>query len=281
MSVTGTFFFHASARHKKEFTLTEQELTELISSHHAERKDDLQWIKLAGFGALESAKKSLRHDANVQWISGVEGDYDCDKSAIKYSFDEAVQICEDAGIEAIVYTTPSHQPESPHFRVLCPFVDRYEPRQRSGFMARLNGLFRGAFAAESFTLSQSYYIGYTTNGAGGGEHHQVEYIEGQDLAKRADLDAEAIGPKNKQQKGDGSGEYEYVEFPDLINLFCSGGDFHPLLPPIIGTIVSRGTPRSACVAVMRGMFELAMQQRPDISGRWNEVVEVVDWVYNK
>jgi hypothetical protein len=279
--ITGTFFFHASARHKQDFVLTPQELSELIRTHSAPHKDDLQWIKLAGFGALLSPGKSLRHDGNVNYVTGVEGDYDSDKSAVKISFDEAVQILEDNEVESIIYTTPSHTPEQPHFRVLCPFYKRHQPKDRARFMARLNGLFRGAFARESFTLSQSYYIGFVTNGSGGGAHHQVEYIAGHDLDGLDHLDAGAVWPQDKKPKTDGSGDYETVEFPELINLLCSGGDFHPLLPPIIGTMVARGTPRPACVGLMRGMFELALAQRPDIEPRWNEVLEVIDWVYKK
>jgi RecA-family ATPase len=282
-AIVGTFFFHHSARHKQDFSLSPQELSELIRSHNKPQKADLQWIKLAGFGALESEKKSLRHDANVNWISGIEGDYDSEKSPLKISFDEAVQTLEDAGIECIVYTTPSHTPQSPHWRVLAPFAERYQPIERDRFMARLNGMFRGAFAPESFTLSQSYYIGYVSNGAGAGQHHQVEYIEGQagrsDLARRDDLDAGAIGPKNKQKTA--SGDYEYVNFPELLNILTSGGDYHPVLPPIVGTIASRGAPKQLCIELMLGLFETALRKRPEIRERWKEVLEVVDWVYSK
>ena len=39
-------------------------------------KSACPWIKLATFGDKRSPKNSLRHDANVLAISGVEGDYD-------------------------------------------------------------------------------------------------------------------------------------------------------------------------------------------------------------
>lgn len=278
---SGTFFFHHGARNKAEFSLTPEALVELIRTHNKPSKDDLQWIKLAGFGELRSSKDSLRHNGNVRFVTGVEGDYDCEKSHIKMSFDEAVQRIEDAGLEAIVYTTPSHTPQNPHFRVLCPLSDRYKPVERDRFMARLNGVFDGAFAPESFVLSQSFYFGWVSNGHGGPpEFYQVEHIEGQLIDKRDDLDAKAQGPKNKQKTGE-DGEYEYVDFPALIRILVGGGDYHPILPPLIGTIASRGHSRQECKETMRGLFEAACLQRPDISSRWKEVIEVIDYVYNK
>ena len=40
------------------------------------RRNGLPWLKLAPFGDMRRAKGSLRHDANVLAITGVEADYD-------------------------------------------------------------------------------------------------------------------------------------------------------------------------------------------------------------
>ena len=64
-----------------------------------------------------------------------------------------------AGILAIIYTSPSHTEASPRWRVLAPLSQPWWVRPRGRFLARLNGVFGGVFANESWTLSQSYYYG--------------------------------------------------------------------------------------------------------------------------
>ena len=78
-----------------------------IVTTSAGKKDDLPWLKLAKFGDEKSADKSLRHDANVNLITGIELDYDKKEMA----FDEAVRVIEAARLYALLYTTPSHTNE--------------------------------------------------------------------------------------------------------------------------------------------------------------------------
>ena len=93
--------------------------------------------------------------ANVVSISGIEADYDGEE----ISFEEATKIVEAARLSALLYTSPSHTEEKPRWRVLCPTSRDLPPEQRAKLVARLNGIFGGVFAPESFTLSQSYYYG--------------------------------------------------------------------------------------------------------------------------
>lgn len=271
-SVTGTFFFHADARHKEDFTLDTAQLLDLIRSHHAPRKEDLRWIKLAGFGQLLSKRGSLRHDKNVQFISGVEADYDDGRM----TFDEAVQLIADAGIEAIAYTSPSHTPEHPRWRVLCPFVDRWKPNERSKFLARLNGILHGVIANESWTLSQSYYIGFTDP-----EWHQVEYFSGDDLARRDNLDAGAIGKTGKQRTGtsrsDSYGDYEGLD--DLIENIRTGKSLHPSVTAIAGKCARNNVPKQFCLDLIGYAFDRADTDR--YGNRWKECVDAVDDIYSK
>src|SRR5262245_30041161 len=56
-----------------------EDLTELatqILSIVRGAKAELPWIKLARFGDAASDKGCLRHDLNVDWISGIECDID-------------------------------------------------------------------------------------------------------------------------------------------------------------------------------------------------------------
>ena len=118
-------------------------------------KASCPWIKLATFGNLRTKNNSLRHNANVVAISGVEGDYDGGQIAPE----QAVEMLERHSIRAIVYTSPSHRPDVPRWRVLAPCSKQHSPLARTALLARVNGALGGILAPESFTLSQSYYFG--------------------------------------------------------------------------------------------------------------------------
>ena len=91
---------------------------------------------------------------------GIEGDYDGELLPVA----QGVEILRLAGIESLVYTSPSYTDAKPRFRVLCPLSKPCSPQERIVYLARLNGVFGGIFANESFTLSQSYYFGSIANG---------------------------------------------------------------------------------------------------------------------
>lgn len=53
-----------------------EDLADVIRSPTAASKGGLPLLKLAGYGDLPTDKDCLRHDANVEWISGCELDID-------------------------------------------------------------------------------------------------------------------------------------------------------------------------------------------------------------
>lgn len=112
-------------------------------------------LKLATFGDARTAKGSLRHDANVTGIYGVEGDHD----ASTMTPEEAILLLQQAGIEALIYTSPSHTAAAPRWRVLAPTSQPYAPAAHRELVGRLNAVLRSAFSSESFALSQAYYYG--------------------------------------------------------------------------------------------------------------------------
>ena len=120
-----------------------------------DRKDHCPWIKLAKFGNQRSEKNCLRHDANVQYITGLEGDYD----AGLVTMEQAIEMLEKHGIRAAVYPSPSSTAEKPRWRVICPLSEQRPPGERAALVARLNGALGAILAVESFVLSQSYYFG--------------------------------------------------------------------------------------------------------------------------
>lgn len=156
---------------------TMRALVKAIKERKAPSKEQLFWLKLGRFGDKATENGALRNNENLIEIEGLEGDYD----GKRVSFETAVEVAEKAGLACIIYTSPSHTPEEPKWRVLAPFSTALEPIERDALMGRLNGLFatRGAtFDAASWTLSQSYYYGYVE---GNEAAHQVELIEGQPI----------------------------------------------------------------------------------------------------
>lgn len=118
-------------------------------------KDQAPLIKFATFGDKRTKKGSLRHDQNVLQVTGVEGDYDSGK----VSPEEARQRLEQHNLKAVVVTTHRHTPEFPRWRVLAAFSEPKEPGERRRYVAALNGILGGVLHTESFTLSQSFYVG--------------------------------------------------------------------------------------------------------------------------
>lgn len=180
-----TKFPNAGASSKEERRLPLRAIIGALRDTRADAKAALPWLKLASFGEQRTVRNSLRHDANVLSIHGVEGDYDGEQITLE----RARQIIAQAGIAAILYTSPSHTPEAPRWRVLCPTSEPLPPAERARLLARLNGLFVGALSRESWTLSQSYYYG----AVGDAPHHTVIAIDGRPIDLAHELDAQAIG----------------------------------------------------------------------------------------
>src|SRR5205085_9193492 len=117
-----------------------------------------------------------RHDANVTSVSGLEADYDGGKVTVE----EAVERVRSAGISTIVYTSPSHTPEKPKWRILAPLsatiTGTVEEMRvaRAAQMDRLHGIIGGGFDNVSWTLSQSFYFGSVV----GKPSIRVELVEG-------------------------------------------------------------------------------------------------------
>ena len=151
-----TTFTDVQARVSKPLNLTWGQVTEKLTNvNQRDRKSDCPLLKLAAFGDEATEKGSLRHDANVLQVYGIEGDYDAGAIGV----DEAAERLNTAGVEAFIYTTASHTPQKPRWRVLAPLSKPCEPSERRRFVAKLNTALYGILAAESFTTSQTYYYG--------------------------------------------------------------------------------------------------------------------------
>lgn len=180
-----TFFPDAFAMTKHEEAFTMRALAPRILTITAARKGKLPWLKFARFGELRSDAGSLRHDNNVVAISGIEGDYDDEQLPLDHARDALAN----SGVACVIYTSPSHSPDKPRWRVLAPLSQELPPERRAALVDRLNGVLGGALAAESWAISQSFYYGSVN----GNPAHRVELVDGVAIDLRPDLDAGAMG----------------------------------------------------------------------------------------
>ncbi|MGH7024185.1 MAG: AAA family ATPase [Caulobacteraceae bacterium] len=195
--LTISVFKSAGAKEVFPQDTTLRAFAEVIRSESAPSKERLPWLKLAAFGADRTAKGSLRHDDNLVSIIGVEGDYDGEQMSV----DEAVQRLAAEGVAAVVYTTPSHTPERPRWRVLAPTSQTLDRRHRGALCAQLDTALGGVLAPESFTASQAYYFGRI----GDGHDHRVELVDGRPIDDGVDLSSARAGehlPKPKAANDD-------------------------------------------------------------------------------
>jgi hypothetical protein len=127
----------------------------------AAEKDKLALLKAARFGEMRTDKGSLRHDANVLEVFGIEGDYDGERIPMS----QAAEALSNAGIAALLYTSASHTDELPRWRVLVALSAPLEGtpdelrQQRRHWTGVLNAILGDVLNSESFSLSQSYYFG--------------------------------------------------------------------------------------------------------------------------
>jgi Protein of unknown function (DUF3987)/Primase C terminal 2 (PriCT-2) len=187
-----TFFADFAATTKTEADLTLAEMAERVCGARAPSKGELPWWKTAVFGPLANPKTksgSLRWNGNVKWLTGNMVDYDGEQITLE----EAAEKLNKAGITGLIYTSPSHTDTAPRWRVVCPYSKSLPPDRHCQMVARLNGLFGGALASESFTLSQAYYFGAVD----GNPPPRVIVVDGTSTLDRCDeLDETAISKPN-------------------------------------------------------------------------------------
>ncbi len=218
-------------------------------------------MKLARFGDQRTAKGSFRNDANVLAITGIEADYDGGSMTV----DAALELLEQQGLASILYTSPSHTEDAPRWRVLCPLSEEMPPARRSPMLGRLNGLFRGTFARESWTLSQSYYYGSVTHNPS----HRVEVIDGTPIDQHDDLDEVWVGPPatgaaaaDPHASGDARGDAE------LVRAIVTGDELHTCLVALAARYVGRGMSPATVERLLAGL----MLSHPEASrdARWTD-----------
>ncbi len=88
-------------------------------------------------------------------VTALMGDYDAEQVTPQ----EALAMLAEWGIEGLVYTSASHHPERPRWRVVVPLSRRVEEKDYHHLMSLLNGVLGGILAPESWHWARSYYCG--------------------------------------------------------------------------------------------------------------------------
>lgn len=272
---TVTFFPDTSAQRAEAAAMDDADLAELIADPpEAPSKAACKLIKLGRFGDKRTGKNCLRSDENLLAVWGAEGDYDGEQVPMQ----EAAALLEQAGVRALFYTSPSHAPDKPRWRVLLPFSTEYPPEARNRFLARANGVLGGILAGESFTLSQTYYIGHV-NGA----VYEHADVEGDYIDQRNELDARAIWPEAKAKGDPKANQPDPDKVRRLIHEVMTGADYHDALNRLAAGYVARGMPRDHVIEVLQAMM-LSHRTDGDLArweARYNDIPRAVDTAVEK
>lgn len=221
-----SIFRNRSGRNiEPENDITLEELAKLIDETSAKTKDNLPWLKLASFGNKRTDNHSLRHDANVREIYGIELDYDDEK----IPFDDAVEKMRALRLGCLLYTSPSYTAQRPRWRILCPTSEAKQPECRAKLVARLNGALGCILGShvESFTLSQSFYFGRALDNTEA--DHRTVVLHGDFIDRRDDLqvfEAKGAPAKNpfEQAGADADDATEDVGIHGFDNILKEIGD---------------------------------------------------------
>lgn len=146
-------------KHTHQHQSTWKELVEFIRDQEKvlyTDKKDCPLISLCSYGDKPSRKGYLRHAENVEAVYGIELDYD-DGTVTP---EEAHDRLKKQRIRSVIYTSPSYKPDFPKWRALLPLSRPCEPERRADMVGRANRILGGIVARESFTLSQSFFIGH-------------------------------------------------------------------------------------------------------------------------
>lgn len=219
-----------------------EQLATTVMKTSALNKGDLPLIKLATFGNKRTGKGSLRHDGNVLAVHGAEGDYDGESMSIDVAARKLV------GINCLLYTSPSHTPSKPRWRVIAPFSAPLTVKARDEMLRRVDARLGGVLAKESYTLSQAYFIGSVK----GGSNAEVRMIEGSRIDRVSDVQ-EPVKEAPTRESGDEA---------DLIRRLIQGDDGrHEALRDLSAKYAARGMSATAITRTIRAMMDASDARR--------------------
>jgi hypothetical protein len=204
-------------------------------------KSSCPLISIAEYGDRRTEKGCLRHAANVLRVYGVELDYDGEKMPIE----EAAALLQRANIESVLYTSPSHTPTRPRWRVLMPLSEPAPPDRRAVYVGRANRLLGGIASRESFTLSQSFYLGRVRG---------AEYVVIETVGRSVDLAAELEPQYYVGASNDGESSRDVTTDEQLRAAFIRGEDRYNAMLKLSSRWAARGMPQDDIEAALNELL---------------------------
>ncbi len=166
------------------------------------------------FGDKLTENGSYRSADNAIEVFGAELDYDGEVMSPR----EAHERLTAAGIRHFVYTSASHRPEAPRWRVVVPFEGPQPVEARRVAVEKCNTILGGVLSSESFTLSQPFYVGRVKG---------VEYETYTNVGGLSPLQLEIERTPWKGARGD-NGSYR-VPTDVLLDDLRAGVEIHPAI----------------------------------------------------
>lgn len=259
-----TFFNGEKDVGKREQVMTWDELYEFIkNAPRFKSKADRKAFKLASFGDHRT-NKALRNNENVIDVYGVEIDYD-GKGESLIPMEEAARRLKKAGLEAILYSSWSADPEnSEHrWRAILPLSKPVKPAVRVEMVERLNHIFEGSIdQLASFTLSQCFYYGNN------GKNYSVKRVHGEPL--------DVVGrflprlPKLGAKKTVDHSGHEVKLPPDerafeaIRQIYSNEHYYEPALS-LAGMFYNRGMSREESIAMVKAFLQAHPNPKDDIA----------------
>jgi hypothetical protein len=165
-NIVVTLFEDVHATSKQSLFITLRQFSDLLLNTRAPTKFDLPLFCCSSFDNKRSAKKALRRDDNVRETFCLVGDHDDGTVSLA----DAADAVQQAGIAALLVTTPSYTNAKPRWRIIAPLSDPLHHARTNGaglgladypmLISRLAGIFpTDTLAPESWVLSQSWFMG--------------------------------------------------------------------------------------------------------------------------
>lgn len=263
-SITYTLFGDVHAR--KKTLVREQPWAEFIEQIRQPRvtyfaKDDCPLISCAEYGDVTSKQGSYRHQGNVQQVFGIEGDYDGEVIPLE----DAARLLSDAGVAAVLYTSASNRAELPRWRVLCPLAAACSPDRRAALVGRLNRILGGVLAPESFTLSQSYYIGRVRSA-----DYESAVVDGRCIDEAHEI--EPLMPVAAHPTG--AAEIDTTTDEELKAAFLEGEGRHEPMLKLAARWAARGMPADEIQTGLHALLDLSTQDGPNMPRLRKQVKEL-------
>lgn len=221
----------------------------------------------------KTPKKSVRHNAAIKAITCAIGDYDAEQMQPAL----ARERMKASGLEALIYTSPSHKPERPRWRVVVPLARALPRKGRDlatlyrrivGHVDRLLG--GGVLTDESYTLSQSFYYGHVE-----GAPYEVFHEHG---ARLDGLKVPALElVRSERQQNTHTPAHSMAHWIAMIQ----DGTYHVATRDIVAHYISTGMRRDDAVAATQALMMLAPVKDDKWKARYDDIGRAADGAIEK